>query len=92
MSVRETEELARKFEIMGAPERSGGAPRGPVPAAVIEVQRRLADHLQTRVRVEPGKRKGRIVIDFVSLDELERLMKTIVGEQSGGTPSRVTPE
>ncbi|MGH9194810.1 MAG: hypothetical protein ACRD1T_03615 [Acidimicrobiia bacterium] len=39
----------------------------------------MAEHLQTRVRVEMGKRKGKIVLDFVSLEELERLLKSIVG-------------
>jgi ParB family chromosome partitioning protein len=90
MSVRETEELARKFEIMGAPTSSGGRARGPVPASVSEAQRRLADHLQTRVRVEPGKRKGKIVIDFVSLDELERLLRTILGDEPGSDPQTVS--
>jgi ParB family chromosome partitioning protein len=90
MSVRETEELARKFEIMGAPSPGGGRTRTPVPASVTEAQRRLADHLQTRVRVEPGKRKGKIVIDFVSLEELERLLGTILGEEPGGSPQTVT--
>jgi ParB family transcriptional regulator, chromosome partitioning protein len=85
MSVRDTEELARKFESMGTPaSRSGG--RGVTPASVSDAQRRLADHLQTRVRIDVGKRKGKIVVDFVSLEELERLMQTILGEQPGGMP------
>lgn len=91
MSVRETEALARKFANMG-PGGGGatGSTRAPVTASVLEVQRRLQDHLQTRVRVEPGKRKGKIVIDFVSADELGRLLDTILGEQAGGMPRTVS--
>lgn len=90
MSVRETEELARKFEAMGAPSKASGGTRAPMPASVTEAQRRLADHLQTRVRIEMGKRKGRIVVDFVSVEELERLLQTILGEQAGGMPRTVS--
>ena len=85
MSVRDTEELARKFESMGAPQDRSGQ-RVVTPASVSDAQRRLADYLQTRVRIDVGKRKGKIVVDFVSLEELERLMQTILGEQAGGMP------
>jgi hypothetical protein len=47
--------------------------------------------LQTRVRIEFGKRKGRIVLDFVSLDELERLTKIITGEQTGAESTTAIP-
>jgi ParB family chromosome partitioning protein len=57
---------------------SGAAAKVERPPQVTEAQRALADHLQTRVRVEMGKRKGRIVLDFVSLEELDRLMGLIV--------------
>jgi ParB family chromosome partitioning protein len=78
ISVRETEELVRKFQAMtGSTSRSGG--RAPQPAAAAEAQRALSDYLQTRVRVEMGKRKGKIVLDFVSVEELGRLLATITG-------------
>ena len=48
---------------------------------MIEAQKRLADHLQTRVRVDMGKRKGKIVVDFVSLEELDRLLAVLMGER-----------
>jgi ParB family chromosome partitioning protein len=86
MSVRDTEELARKFESMGTPQSRSGSGRAVPPASVSDAQRRLADHLQTRVRIDVGKRKGKIVVDFVSLEELERLLQTILGEQAGGMP------
>lgn len=81
-SVRETEAMIRDYLAMTgeAPSRSRGRSRSQPPEAA-EAQRRLADHLQSRVRVEVGKRKGKIVVDFVSLEELERIVGAIVGDR-----------
>jgi ParB family chromosome partitioning protein len=43
------------------------------PAAVLEVEGRLANRLDTRVKVTLGAAKGRIVIEFADLDDLERI-------------------
>jgi ParB family chromosome partitioning protein len=88
LSVKETEELVRKFQQMTGAGSSASA-AAPRPAAVTEAQRALADHLQTRVRVEVGKRKGKIVVDFVSLEELDRLVKIIFGTEAGSETTTV---
>ena len=80
LSVRETEELVRRYQDMSEPGSRSSGPRAR-PPLVSEAQRMLSHHLQTRVRVEMGKRKGKIVIDFVSLEELERLLKEILGDE-----------
>jgi ParB family transcriptional regulator, chromosome partitioning protein len=81
LSVRKTEDIVRTYQGMtGAPgtsPRLQGTERAPM---VSEAQRRLGERLQTRVRVEMGKRKGKIVVDFVSMEELERLLDLMVGE------------
>jgi ParB family chromosome partitioning protein len=92
LSVRETEELVRRYRSL-----TGAGPRRPTSeretsAALHEAQRRLSDHLQTRVRVDAGKRKGRIVIDFVSSDELERITAVITGRDRGATTQTVRPD
>lgn len=93
MSVRETEDLVRRYNAMAGRPANGNGPRSEVrPALVSEAQRELAERLQTRVRVEVGRRKGRIVLDFVSLDELSRLMKIIVGDRAGASTVRVQSE
>lgn len=92
ISVRETEELVKKFQQMSGDTSGATRGSGPRPAEVAEAQRKLADHLQTRVRVDMGKRKGKIVLDFVSLDELERLMNAILGSDGGNSATTVTPE
>ena len=93
LSVRETEDLVRRYQAIAQPPPAATATPGkmPRPALATDAQRRLADHLQTRVRVEVGKRKGRIVLDFVSLDELDRLMGLILGQAPDG-PETVRPD
>lgn len=82
LSVRKTEDVVRTYQGMsggsaGSSPRLQGTERAPM---VAEAQRRLGERLQTRVRVEMGKRKGKIVIDFVSLEELERLLDVMVAD------------
>jgi len=90
LSVRKTEDVVRTYQGMtggrGASPRLQGTERAPM---VVEAQRRLGERLQTRVRVEMGKRKGKIVVDFVSLEELERLLDVMVGDTERA--SVVTP-
>jgi ParB family chromosome partitioning protein len=86
LSVRKTEDVVRTYQGMsggtGASPRLLGTERAPM---VSEAQRRLSERLQTRVRVEMGKRKGKIVVDFVSLEELERLLDVMVGDTKSAT-------
>ena len=81
-SVRDTEAMIRDYLAMTGegPSRSRARARS-LPPEAAEAQRRLAGHLQSRVRVEVGKRKGKIVVDFVSLEELDRIVTAIVGDR-----------
>ena len=90
ISVRETEELVRRYQAMTPSMNKGGRPQTRPPIA-IEAQRQLSEFLQTRVRVDVGKRKGRIVLDFVSTDELERLLRIITGNEPGATSTTSSP-
>jgi ParB family transcriptional regulator, chromosome partitioning protein len=87
VSVRESEELVRRYQTMSSrsPSTRESTPKPPL---ATDAQRRLADHLQTRVRVEVGKKRGKIVLDFATLDELERLTAAILGPEP--TTMRVT--
>jgi len=89
VSVRETEELVRRYQAM-TPSSSNRRSQSKPPIAV-EAQRELSEFLQTRVRVDVGKRKGRIVVDFVSTDELERLRRIIMGAEQGATSTTSSP-
>jgi ParB family transcriptional regulator, chromosome partitioning protein len=89
LSVRETREQVRRYEALVAGAASTGSAnrnRDALSPVISEGRRALSDGLQTRVRIEMGKRKGRIVIDFVSVEELERLL----GVMLAGTSVRST--
>jgi hypothetical protein len=48
-----------------------------VAPKVKDLADRLSDHFDTRVRVELGRTKGRIVIEFATIDDLERIVALI---------------
>jgi len=56
------------------------------PPGLLELEQLLADHLDTRVKVEMGAKRGRVVIDFATLDDLERLYRVMV-EGAPGPPA-----
>jgi ParB family chromosome partitioning protein len=82
LSVRAAEESAR--ELAGP----GGAPRKrPAPAVDPNLQdliNSLQAHLQTRVRIIGGGRRGKIEIDFHGAEELHRVTLAML---EGGRPS-----
>lgn len=90
LSVRKTEDVVRTYQGMTGGTGTGKLQRPERAPLVAEAQRALSDHLQTRVRVEMGKRKGKIVVDFVSLEELERLLGVLVGDAR--RPEVVSPD
>jgi ParB family chromosome partitioning protein len=67
------------------PTDAGQPAAGPVvrrrlPApGVLELEDLLSNHLNTRVKVEMGAKRGRVVIDFATLEDLERVYKLMVG-------------
>lgn len=52
------------------------------PPGVVELEELLGDYLDTRVNVEVGGKRGRIVIEFADLDDLERIYKLMVMQKS----------
>src|SRR5699024_5841213 len=44
---------------------------------VVDLTSRLSNRLETPVRIDVGKRKGRITLEFTNLDDLERLVENI---------------
>jgi ParB family chromosome partitioning protein len=45
-----------------------------------ELADRLSDVFETRVKVELGQRKGKIVVEFASLEDLERIVRSMSPE------------
>jgi len=50
------------------------------PPGLLELEELLADHLDTRVNVQMGAKKGRIAIEFADLEDLERIYRRMTGE------------
>ncbi len=84
LTVREVEDRVREHDgnaatDTGATPTAGTKPTATVrPAPLLELEEMLSDHLDTRVAVSMGQRKGRIVIDFSTLEDLERVYRVIV--------------
>ena len=75
MSVRATEEAVTLAKREPEHNRPAAAPRrAERPPEVDQVADRLSDAFDTRVKVELGQRKGKIVVEFGSLDDLERIV------------------
>jgi ParB family chromosome partitioning protein len=84
LTVRQAEELASRLsgETVGVTDpaeaeqrsRSRAVPQAP---GVAELADRLSDRLDTRVKVQIGKRKGKVLIEFATLDDLQRICDVI---------------
>lgn len=81
LSVREVEEAVRQHTQLPSSEEAAEPQRArPTrlrPPGILELEELLADHLDTRVRVDMGANKGRVVIEFASLEDLERIYKAM---------------
>ena len=75
LTVRAVEEIVST----GAAKVKGGSvKRGKILAPRLkEISDQLSDTLDTRVSVELGKQKGKIVIEFATMEDLERITKII---------------
>jgi ParB family chromosome partitioning protein len=52
------------------------------PPGVHDLEELLEDRLNTRVKVDMGGKRGKLVIEFATLDDLERIYRVIIGEAS----------
>jgi ParB family chromosome partitioning protein len=76
LSVRSVEEIVAVGE--GERPAAKGRTRRAVAPKVEVLAARLSDHFETRVRVDLGRTKGRIVIDFGSIPDLERIIEVMM--------------
>lgn len=56
--------------------------RLPAPG-VVELEELLASFLSTRVKVEMGSSRGRVIVEFATLEDLERIYRLMVGTDRG---------
>lgn len=86
LSVRAVEEIVAMGGDTAKPPRQQ-ARKQPVAPRLADLAGRLSDVLDTRVKVELGQRKGKIVVEFASLDDLDRIVKTISPDFQAGQPA-----
>lgn len=75
LSVRSVEEIVA----MGDMNADDTAPtqrrrNKPVAPRLVDLADRLSDRFETRVKVDLGKTKGKITVEFASLEDLERIV------------------
>jgi ParB family chromosome partitioning protein len=73
LSVRAVEELARSYAAHPAARTKPDEPK-PQDPRLLQIEETLADVLATRVRVQMSRRKGKIVIEFGSRKDLDRIV------------------
>src|SRR5215470_4837168 len=83
LSVRAVEEIVALGGDL-ARRRRQPARKQPVAPGLADLANRLSDALDTRVKVELGQRKGKIVVEFASLDDLNRIVKAISPSSPSG--------
>jgi ParB family chromosome partitioning protein len=92
LSVRATEELVALAQRGGLAAKPTRAPaRRVVAPAATELANKLSDAFDTRVRVEIGRRKGKITVEFASINDLERIVSVMAPQLATQRP-QTTPE
>ncbi|EGD54550.1 parB-like partition protein [Gordonia neofelifaecis NRRL B-59395] len=83
LSVRATEEAVTLANRDGFEEKPEQKKRRPIEMPGLQdVANRLSDRLDTKVTVSLGKKKGRVSIEFGSVDDLERIVN-VIAENTG---------
>lgn len=104
LTVRAVEEAVRDTgdeDGPVAPEQSGppagstsGTTNKQLPSrrlpepGVLELEELLSAHLNTRVKVELHNRRGRLVVEFATLEDLERIYRAMVGDGRPPAPEQ----
>ncbi|MEU8349507.1 MULTISPECIES: ParB/RepB/Spo0J family partition protein [unclassified Streptomyces] len=79
LSVRAVEEIVT---LMGSRPAGPAKSKGPragnrVSPALTGLASRLSDRFETRVKVDLGQKKGKIVVEFASIEDLDRILESM---------------
>ena len=77
-SVRQVEDAVRDRKAMEKPPASTRITQVR-PVEIIELEKRLSDHLGSRVKIDYRNKKGKVQIRFSSLEDLERIYRRVSG-------------
>ena len=84
LTVRAVEEAVRDRE-GGGEEGDSSEESSPTPSSgrrlrppgLLELEELLSEHLDTRVRVSMGAKRGKVVVEFANLEDLERIYRAM---------------
>ncbi|WP_326786754.1 ParB/RepB/Spo0J family partition protein [Streptomyces sp. NBC_00151] len=79
LSVRAVEEIVT---LMGSRPQAAQRSKGPragsrLSPALSDLATRLSDRFETRVKVDLGQKKGKITVEFASMEDLERILGSL---------------
>ncbi|WP_405881105.1 ParB/RepB/Spo0J family partition protein [Streptomyces sp. NBC_01136] len=79
LSVRAVEEIVT---LMGSRPQTAPRSKGPragtrLSPALSDLATRLSDRFETRVKVDLGQKKGKITVEFASMEDLERILGSL---------------
>jgi ParB family transcriptional regulator, chromosome partitioning protein len=88
LSVRAVEEAVRSHAADAGRTEATGGPSGPTsitpiarqplrPPGLLELEELLSDYLDTRVSVTMGTGRGKLVVEFATLEDLERIYRLV---------------
>jgi ParB family chromosome partitioning protein len=93
LSVRDVEEAVRtRGELAEATAAPGATTEAPAlhklrAPGLLELEELFSQYLDTRVSVTAGPRRGKVVIDFADLEDLERIYRRITEPDKLSTSS-----
>ena len=89
LSVRQTEEIVRRFveaPVVLVDEAAAAPTESKTDSSLAEVEEILSEQLATRVTIQMGAKRGKVMIEFGSPDDLERIVSEIIGSGPGLAP------
>ncbi|MEU0620638.1 ParB/RepB/Spo0J family partition protein [Streptomyces rubiginosohelvolus] len=92
LSVRAVEEIVT---LMGSRPTSSPKSKGPraggrLSPALTDLATRLSDRFETRVKVDLGQKKGKIVVEFASMEDLDRILGSLAPGEGRVLERRLT--
>ena len=93
LSVRTVEEAVRERSGKPAAAPKADSAVGPEPGhrlrppGLLELEELLARHLDTRVKIEMGATKGRVLVEFATLEDLERIYRVMTEAEPASVSS-----
>jgi ParB family chromosome partitioning protein len=84
LSVRTVEEIVSLGQDEKPVKSTAKKPGGKISAPGLKsIGDRLSDRLDTRVTVQVGKSRGKVIIEFATLEDLQRIVEVIDPKQRG---------